>query len=81
MLRRTKEEVLKELPPKRRIVQEIDHDETYFNKYLQNAFELLKKMDLTKNNLERRWIKERKNEKKKCRYEISKWYYKGKVCF
>ena len=57
MLRRTKDEVLHELPPKRRIVQEIDSDETIFNKKMSNAFEVLKKYDKITDQLEKGRLK------------------------
>ncbi len=41
MIRRTKEEVLPELPPKRRLVQEIDGDDTLYRKLIQPIKEKL----------------------------------------
>ncbi|NLB89974.1 MAG: DEAD/DEAH box helicase [Clostridiales bacterium] len=41
MLRRTKEEVLPELPPKRRLVQEIDEDELLYKRLMQPVMEKL----------------------------------------
>ncbi len=41
MLRRTKKEVLPELPPKRRLVQEIDADDALYRKLLQPTLEKL----------------------------------------
>ena len=35
MLRRTKREVLPELPPKRRLVQEIDWDDEVYREYMR----------------------------------------------
>ncbi len=42
MLRRTKQEVLKELPPKRRLVQEIDWDDGLYREMMAPAMEKLK---------------------------------------
>lgn len=39
MLRRTKDEVLKELPPKRRVVQTVDFDKGRYGKLIQEAVE------------------------------------------
>ena len=41
MLRRTKQEVLKELPPKRRLVMEIDSDDGVYKKLMQPVWEAL----------------------------------------
>jgi len=41
MLRRTKQEVLKELPPKRRLVQEIDWDDTLYRDMMASAMDKL----------------------------------------
>ena len=41
MLRRTKDEVLPELPPKRRLVQEIDEDELLYKRLMQPVMEKL----------------------------------------
>ncbi|MDY3816031.1 MAG: DEAD/DEAH box helicase [Candidatus Limiplasma sp.] len=41
MLRRTKQEVLKELPPKRRLVMEIDSDDSVYKKLMQPVWETL----------------------------------------
>lgn len=53
MLRRTKEEVLDELPPKRRIVQEIDYDEKKYDQSIEFALSLIKQLDASTNHLER----------------------------
>lgn len=45
MLRRTKDEVLIELPAKRRIVQEIDADEKTFTREMKSVFSLIEKYD------------------------------------
>ena len=41
MLRRTKQEVLKELPPKRRLVQEIDWDDSLYREMMASAMDKL----------------------------------------
>ncbi len=45
MLRRTKTEVLPELPEKRRLVQQIDHDDRLYQQMMTPVWELLKKLD------------------------------------
>ncbi|KIL35142.1 helicase SNF2 [Cohnella kolymensis] len=45
MLRRTKEQVLTELPPKRRIVQDIDSDDKVFIKEMRSVMELVYRYD------------------------------------
>ena len=44
MLRRTKQEVLKELPPKRRLVMEIDSDDSVYKKLMQPVWETLRQL-------------------------------------
>ena len=44
MLRRTKQEVLKELPPKRRLVMTVDSDEGTYRKLMQPVLETLSRM-------------------------------------
>ena len=45
MLRRTKQEVLKQLPPKRRLVQEIDWDDALYREMISPAFSRLRLLD------------------------------------
>jgi len=45
MLRRTKQEVLKQLPPKRRLVQEIDWDDALYREMISPAFARLSLLD------------------------------------
>lgn len=45
MLRRTKEQVLKELPPKRRVVQTVDFDSGTYGKLIQEAISKAKSFD------------------------------------
>lgn len=59
MLRRTKEQVLKELPPKRRVVQEIDSDDTIFNNLIKDTLEKVNQLDNIKNPLEKGRLLER----------------------
>lgn len=44
MLRRTKQEVLKELPPKRRLVMEIDSDDSVYKKLMQPVWQTLSRL-------------------------------------
>jgi SNF2 family DNA or RNA helicase len=53
MLRRTKNEVLKELPPKRRVVQTIDCDAGVYGGLIQSAIEKARGIDAIKDTLER----------------------------
>lgn len=53
MLRRTKDQVLKELPPKRRIVQTIDFDKGCYGKLIQDAVEKAKLIDNTSDYFEK----------------------------
>lgn len=63
MLRRTKKEVLKELPPKRRVVQEIDFDTGKYGELIQGAVEKAKDIDNIKKYFDRgRMISEIVNE-------------------
>ena len=45
MLRRTKQDVLKQLPPKRRLVQEIDWDDALYREMIAPAFSRLRLLD------------------------------------
>ncbi|WP_113675836.1 DEAD/DEAH box helicase [Vallitalea guaymasensis] len=45
LLRRTKKEVLKELPPKRRVVQHIDQDECLFKQLISKTFDKVLQID------------------------------------
>lgn len=47
MLRRTKQEVLKELPPKRRLVMEIDSDDSVYKKLMQPVWQTLSQLKHT----------------------------------
>lgn len=53
MLRRRKEDVLKDLPPKRRIVEKVDTDEGMFADLILKAVSLAKEAEQIKNNLAR----------------------------
>lgn len=57
MLRRSKEEVLTELPPKRRVVQEIDADEKTFTREMKSVFELIDRYDTISDNFEKGRVK------------------------
>lgn len=53
MLRRTKEQVLKELPPKRRVVQTVDFDSGTYGSLIQSAVNKAKSIDGIKDRFER----------------------------
>ncbi len=53
MLRRTKEQVLKELPPKRRVVQTVDFDNGTYGNLIQEAVQKAKRIQGLSNHLER----------------------------
>lgn len=57
MLRRTKNQVLDELPEKRRVVFEIDSDQKIFNKEIKNALTLVKEFDNTEDQLKKGRLK------------------------
>lgn len=57
MLRRSKDDVLTELPPKRRIVQQIDSDEHVFLKEMRTVIRLIGKHDQAENHFEKGRIK------------------------
>ncbi len=75
MLRRTKEEVLDELPPKRRIVQQIDHDESIFSQYISKALKDIELLDNTEDRFERGRLKKRINEEAREATGIAKASY------
>lgn len=63
MLRRTKKEVLSELPPKRRVVQTIDFDSGKYSQLIQNAIEKAKSIDFVEKNFDKgRLVREVVNE-------------------
>lgn len=53
MLRRTKDEVLKELPPKRRVVQTVDFDKGRYGSLIQSAVEKAKAIDSVTDRFEK----------------------------
>jgi len=53
MLRRTKDQVLQELPPKRRVVQTVDFDKGTYGKLIQEAVEKAKGIDEIKDHFEK----------------------------
>lgn len=57
MLRRTKDEVLQELPAKRRIVQEIDSDHAVFSESMKQVVRLIGKHDISADYFERGRLK------------------------
>lgn len=58
MLRRTKADVLQELPPKRRIVQQIDSDADEYDSMMALAVENVRRIELSDNPGEIRMLKE-----------------------
>ncbi|MEX2462061.1 MAG: DEAD/DEAH box helicase [Paenibacillaceae bacterium] len=75
MLRRTKDQVLSELPAKRRIVQEIDSDEKTFTKEMKSVFELIDRYDNISDHFERGRAKREIGEKMRQATGISKASY------
>lgn len=57
MIRMTKEEVLEELPDKRRVIFEVDGDEKVFNREIKNALTLISEFDSTEDNLKKGRLK------------------------
>ncbi|MFW6029519.1 MAG: DEAD/DEAH box helicase [Halanaerobiales bacterium] len=67
LLRRTKDNVLKELPPKRRVVHEIDSDEKIYKDFMIDTFKKAKNLEHVENVLEKgRLIREIVNEERKA---------------
>lgn len=58
MIRRTKDQVLSELPPKRRIVEPVDVDDGMLHKLLKNTIVKAKGIDLIENVFERGRLKQ-----------------------
>ena len=75
MLRRTKDQVLTELPTKRRIVQEIDSDEKTFTKEMKSVFELLERYDTIADHFERGRAKREIGERMRQATGVSKAPY------
>ena len=67
MLRRTKDQVLKELPPKRRVVQTIDFDTGTYSKLIQDAISKAKSIESINDHFERgRMTREIVNESRQA---------------
>lgn len=75
MLRRTKDQVLSELPAKRRIVQEIDSDDKTFTKEMKSVFELIERYDTIIDHFERGRTKREIGEKMRQATGIAKAPY------
>ncbi len=58
MLRRTKDAVLDQLPPKRRLVQEIDADDDVYRQLMQPAMEALRRLYDARTNFDRTRIED-----------------------
>jgi SNF2 family DNA or RNA helicase len=75
MLRRTKDQVLTELPPKRRIVQDIDSDDKIFIKEMRSVMELISRYDRIVDQFEKGRAKREIGEKMRQATGISKAPY------
>ncbi|MNC00486.1 hypothetical protein D3C75_478160 [compost metagenome] len=75
MLRRTKDQVLTELPAKRRVVQEIDSDEKTFTREMKSVFDLIKRYDTIADHFEKGRAKREIGEKMRQATGISKAPY------
>ena len=59
IFRRTKDKVLKELPPKRRLVQEIDSDAKVYDALMEGAMEKVRLLDSAEEAFDRRRLEDR----------------------
>ncbi|WP_315373108.1 DEAD/DEAH box helicase [Paenibacillus xylanexedens] len=75
MLRRTKDQVLTELPAKRRVVQEIDSDEKTFTREMKSVFDLIERYDTISDNFEKGRVKREIGEAMRQATGISKAPY------
>ncbi|MGG6309824.1 SNF2-related protein [Paenibacillus macerans] len=75
MLRRTKDQVLTELPLKRRIIQEIDADEKAFTREMKTVFNLIERYDTIADNFEKGRAKREIAEKARQATGIAKAPY------
>lgn len=75
MLRRTKENVLDQLPPKRRIIQAVDSDESLFNRFMKSIAEKITLYDQSTDRLERGRLKQRIGEETRRATGIAKAPY------
>lgn len=72
LLRRRADEVLTELPPKRKIVQEIDSDEKVYNSLMSETFEKVKALAAATNGLEKGRLTEQISNEERQATGISK---------
>jgi SWI/SNF-related matrix-associated actin-dependent regulator 1 of chromatin subfamily A len=75
MLRRTKEDVLDELPPKRRVVQYIDSDDRVFSEQMKEVIRLIGQHDEAEEAFEKGRIKRKIGERVRQATGISKAPY------
>lgn len=75
MLRRTKEDVLTELPAKRRIVQDIDSDEKTFTREMKAVFNLIERYDTIADHFEKGRAKREIGERMRRATGVSKAPY------
>ena len=75
MIRRTRQEVRSEMPPKRRIVQEIDSDEAAFSKEMKIILQMIGQHDDSEDHLEKGRLKRQIGEKLRQATGVSKAPY------
>jgi SWI/SNF-related matrix-associated actin-dependent regulator 1 of chromatin subfamily A len=75
LFRRTKDKVLKELPPKRRLVQEIDSDAKVYDTLMESTIEKVKLMDSVTEAFELRRLADRIAQEERQATGISKAPY------
>lgn len=75
LFRRTKEQVLKELPPKRRLVQEIDADAKVYNTLMESVYEKVRQWDATEDNLEKGRLSEQISQEERQATGVAKAPY------
>lgn len=80
MLRRTKEQVLDQLPPKRRLVQEIDADEESYQSLLQPALAKLDDLAGAQTNFDRSRIEEEICQQVRLATGVAKAPYVAGLC-
>ena len=72
LYRRTKDKVLKELPPKRRLVQEIDSDLKVYNILMQETLQKVKRLDELTDQLEKGRLMEQISQEERQATGIAK---------
>src|SRR5690554_2603564 len=77
IFRRTKEKVLKELPPKRRLVQEIDADAGVYDELMESTMEKVLLLDSTETTLDKRRLQDQIAQEERQATGIAKAPYVG----